>query len=294
MPVKKNNGYGVGIPQPIKENNMENQENNCCGKGQCTSEHKHHVCDSAKKILLTLVGILLVYLVVWMGTLVRNNVKKYFYIGQADRSERTITVDGQGKVTAVPDIALTTVGMTATAKKVDEAQAQNTAVMNKIIAELKKIGVDSKDIQTADYSINPQYVYVESKSPTIDSYEVSQSVTITIRDLNNASKVLEIAGQSGANRVSGLQFTIDDPETFRKEARQQALDKAFAKANELSRRLGVRLVSVISYNEYANSNPLYKSYAMDSIGGPAEAVVPTVEPGSQDVVLNVSVTFEIR
>ena len=250
--------------------------------------------EFARRIMLTFVGILLVYLIIFVGTLIRNNLQKYNYIGRADRAERTITIQGTGKVTAKPDIAVTSMGMISSAKTVSEAQQKNTTIMNKLIEKLKALGIDAKDIQTTNYNIYPQYDYLQDKGQVLRGYEVNQSVTIKIRDLTKANQVLALAGEVGTNNVSGLQFTIDDNEVYKAEARKLALDKIVEKAQTLTSLLGVRVVGVASYNEYEGGGGVYpmKAYADSAIG--MGGGVPAVESGSTDVVINASVTLEIR
>lgn len=250
--------------------------------------------DGARKIIATLVGILLVYSIFFLGTLIRNNLKRYDTIGRLDRAERTLNIDAQGRVTTAPDIALTSMGMIASAKTVSEAQQKNTTAMNKLSERLRALGVDAKDVQTSYYNINPQYDYTDGRSQ-LRGYEVSQSVTVKVRNIDKASQVLALAGELGLNNVSGLQFTIDDPEKYRAQAREEALQKIAAKAKSLEKMLGVRLREVVAYNEYEGGSgpgPVYAAYDMRGIGGGGEK--PQVEPGSTDVLLNVSVVFAIR
>lgn len=285
MPVKQN---GSAVPKMASVTAPKKQWG-CCGNVNC------HCGHFGKKIVFTLVGILLAYLIVFMGTLVRNNLQKFYYIGQADRMERTITIDAVGKVTAKPDIAQLSVGMDSIAPTVAEAQKKNTEVMNNLTAKVKALGVEDKDIQTTNYNIYPQYDYTDGGSK-LKGYQVSQSITIKIRNLANAEKVLALAGEVGANNVGGLQFTIDDNDVYKAEARQQAMEKIALKAKEISKSLGVRFVNIVSYNEYENSGANYPVYdLMKGVGGGVEAApAPAIQVGSTDVNLNVNVTFGIR
>lgn len=261
-----------------------------CGKYGCGC-NGHHI---VKKILVTLLGILLVYLIVFVGTMIRNNMQKYYFIGKADKSERMITLEAQGKVTVKPDLGVTTMGMFSEAKTVSEAQKQNTEVMNKLIAKLKELGVEEKDIQTANYNVYPRYDYTD-KGSVLKGYQVSQNVTVKIRDLAKADQILGLAGEVGANTVSGLQFTFDDDEVYKANARGLALEKIAEKARILSSQLGVRFVSVVSYNEYGGDNIYYgMKYAESGMGIGGGAPAPDIQPGTNDVVMNVTVTFEIR
>jgi len=264
----------------------------CCG-GACECGGSCSFGNFGRKIMWTLAGILLAYSIFFVGTLIRNNLQKYNFIGRADRAERTITVQGMGKVTAKPDIAVTTMGMVSNAKTVAEAQEKNTVIMNKLIEKLKALQIDAKDIQTTNYNIYPQYDYLQDKGQVLRGYEVSQSVTVKIRDLTKANAVLGLAGEVGANNVSGLSFTIDDDEVYKAEARKLALDKIAEKAQTLTGLLGVKVVGVVSYNEYESGDTAYSMKAYDGmgIGGGAS---PSIETGSNDVVINASVILEIR
>ncbi|MFA5770985.1 MAG: SIMPL domain-containing protein [Patescibacteria group bacterium] len=276
----------------------------CCGngwedRGQMSYEQKNemkkdccgHSCFG-KKFIKTLVGILLVYAIVFMGTAIRNNGKKYFYIGKADKMERTIVVSGYGKVNGNNDIAVTTIGYSNTDKDVAKAQMDNKKVMDQIMSELKTFGVVEKDLQS-NYTIFPDYNYTQQKGQELIGYKVTNQLSVKIRDLSKIPQILGLAGKYGATEVSGLSFTIDDPENLKMDARAKALGDAKSKAQYLSEKLGVRLGSVVSFNEYEGSNDVYQMKVMafgtaEGGGGPE-----SVASGSKDVVMNVSVTYEI-
>lgn len=258
--------------------------------------HMMHMNEFAHKIFLTLFAILLVYLVVWVGTMIRNNIQAYTTIGRSDRAERVISFNGEGKVTAAPDTAMTTIGMVASGKTVAEAQAKNTLVMNRLIEKLQTLGIEPKDMQTSNYNLYPKYNYTEDKGQILEGYELSQSVTVKIRDLNKANAVLGLVGEVGANSVSGLSFVIDDPEVYRAQARELAIQKVMQKANGVSSALGVRFTDIVSYDEYdGGAVPPMPYYAERSLGygGDIPKAEPTVMGGSFDIVVNVTVGFAI-
>lgn len=245
--------------------------------------------------MCTLMGVLLVYLIFFVGTVVRNNIKKYDFIGKVDRAERSISVAGYGKVTGNNDIAVTTIGFSNVDKDVAKAQTDNKKVMDKVFTDLKTLGVEDKDMQT-NYTIYPEYNYTQDRGQELKGYRVNQQITVKIRDLSKITAVLGLAGKYGATEVGGLSFTIDDPENLKSQAREKSIADAKAKAQVLAARLGVRLGNVMYYNEYDGSNDYYPVKAMSSIGaegggigaGPAE-----VAAGSKDVVINTNITFEI-
>jgi len=247
------------------------------------------------KIFLTLIGVFLVYGIVFVGTLIRNNIRSYEHIGEADKPERLITIEAEGKVTATPDIATVTMGLSKQGTTVAEAQEQNTTIMNTLIERLTALGIAKEDIQTTNYNVYPQYNYTEEEGQVITGYNVSQNVTVKIRNVDISSQVLALSGELGLNQIGGLQFSIDDTDVYIAQAREEALKKVKEKAGLLSSQLGVNIVSVVSYNEYNREDgyPPYAAYSeYDSLARGGS--VPSVEEGSTDIILNVSVTFEIK
>jgi len=266
-------------------------------KKSCCTFAKCNCGEMVKKIFITLLGILLVYAIVLVGSMIRNNLQQYYFIGQADKMERTITVEAEGKVTATPDIAVTTMGMIAEGKTVAEAQEKNTLVMNNLTAELKKMEIAEGDLQTLNYNIYPHYNYTEADGQVLDGYEVHQSLKVKIRDLEKASDVLALAGTVGVNSVSGIEFTIDDDEIYKNQAREKALEKVGEKTKMLADSLGIQIIKVVSYNEYVagdNGMPYYEDSYAKAAYGLGGGSAPSVQAGSTDVVMNVAVTFEIR
>ena len=258
--------------------------NECCEKNAWSGNGVY------KKFLYTFLILLLVYFLVLLATMIRNNLKEFYYIGRADKQERTISLQAVGKVVAKPDI----MGMTLDAETVEEAQAKNTKVMNDLISRLKQLEIEEKDIQTSNYSIYPQYDYLEDRGSVLKGYTVSQNVSVKIRDLDKVDDVISLAGVVGANNVGGLQFTIDDMDVYLNEAREDAMKKIGEKAKALRQSLGVKFVGIISYDEYSGSglpSPMYAMKAMDYGVGGAES--PSIESGSTDVTLNINILFEI-
>ncbi|MFA5128771.1 MAG: SIMPL domain-containing protein [Patescibacteria group bacterium] len=247
------------------------------------------------KVFAVFVSLVILGFLVFLGTLVANNLKSYQYIGKPTAERDTIAISGEGKVTGIPDIATISVGLQTEKPDVKSAQKENTDKMNRLITNLKNLGVESKDIQTSYYNIYPQYDWPNGKQ-ILRGYQVSQGVTVKIRNLTKIGDILAAAGENGANQVSGLSFNIDDPEALRQEARVKALENAKEKADALARVAGVDLGKIVSFSEYTSTPySAYKSFdALGYGGGGEEAVAPTVESGSMDIVVNVTVSYEIK
>lgn len=246
------------------------------------------------RLVKPLLAILLLALSMLVIFKIRNVAREYGYIGRAPLSQYTITIDGEGKVTATPDVAVVSMGVQSDAATVKAAQADNSKKMNDIVAAIKNAGVKDADIQTTNYNIYPKYSYDKNTGTSnIMGYTVSQSVTVKVRNLDSVGGILFKAGELGANQVGGVQFTVDNPENLKVQAREKAIDNARTKANVLFDKLGLRPGRIVSFSESGPASPpIYMKEAAYGIGGGAPET--NIQSGNLDVVVDVSLTFEIK
>lgn len=267
-----------------------------CGSGSCGCggpgmKHGH----GGRHFKMFFLCLALLALAVWLGLKARNEAKQFDYIG-VPIERNTISVTGEGKVVAIPDIAAIDLGTTIERPTVAAAQKENTRVMNELLAKLAAGGVDKKDIQTTSYNVYPSYDWTDGKQ-TLRGYTVSQNVHVKVRDLDKVGDFIGQAGALGANQIGGIQFTVDDPEKIKDEARMKAIENAKAKAAALSQVAGVRLVRVVSFSETTGGNPpppIYYAKDMLGMGGAEAAPAPSVEAGSTEIIVDVSMTYEIE
>ncbi len=234
-----------------------------------------------------------------------GELKGLNYIGSGVAATNTISVSGTGEVFAVPDTATFSVTVQETAKDVTTAQTAATKKGNDIIAYLKGAGIEDKDIQTTDYSVNPQYEYGTQACPmgsycppgkqTLAGYQVSQTLTIKVRDTKKAGDLLSGVGSRGATNVSGLSFTVADQNGLEAQARDKAIQDAKGKAEVLAKSLGVQLVRVVGFSE-GGGGPIYYAKAMSVGMGASDSAAPAPEipTGQNKITSNVSVMYEIR
>ncbi len=159
-----------------------------CGNGNCGGHP-----GFGRKFRKPLWGLVMLAGAIYLALLARNAAKEHAYIGRPESQRDTIAIAAEGKVTALPDIASLFVGVTTEKKTVAEAQKENTAKMNAIIAKVKEFGVAPADIRTASYSIYPQYDWVNERQVE-RGFQVSQQVEVKVRDLAKIGEVLAAVG----------------------------------------------------------------------------------------------------
>ena len=227
-------------------------------------------------------------------------------LGNIEPAYNLISVIGEGEVVSVPDTALFTFSISAEAKTVAEVQSQVTEKMNNLLAELKNLGIEEKDIKTTNYSIWPKYSYSQSVctlqypsycppgKQVLDGYTASHSVSLKVRKVDEVGKALALVGEKGATDISSVSFVVDDEEKLIEEARAKAIKNAREKARALADELDVRLVRVISFNENNSNDRLY--YENYGMGGDAvkASSAPTLPAGENMTTISVTVTYEIR
>ncbi len=214
-----------------------------------------------------------------------------------DDAVRGITVSGEGKVQAKPDLALIQLGVSVLAPTVAGARTQAATSMDAIISSIKGNGVDEKDIQTTQLYISAEYDYNSNGTQTLRGFRVNNTVSAKIREIDNTSKVIDDAVGAGGNdtQIQGISFTIDKPETLQDEAREKAVGDAKARAETLARASGVSLGSPIAIVEGAAVSPPVPYAAGRAAADLAQEFESTpVLTGELDVVVNVTVTWSIE
>ncbi|QQR82171.1 SIMPL domain-containing protein [Candidatus Campbellbacteria bacterium] len=269
------------------------------------------------------VGWLCIVLILFVAVLAINALKENRYIGGGVSASNVIAVSGEGKVFAVPDIAEIGFSVVAEKKTLTEAQTASAEKINAIMTYLKEQGVAEKDIQTANYSANPKYeyrasgtsvpaaasgmsagssagiemmpVYYPPQNQVLVGYEVSQTITVKVRDTEKVGALVTGIGAKGATNMYGPTFTIDDEVALQREARQKAIDDAKTKAQQLAKDLGVKLVRIVSFSENGGGYyPVMYKGMEATVSSDSASVSPQIPVGQNTITANVSITYEIR
>ena len=227
------------------------------------------------------------------------------------REVNTMTFVGYGEVFAVPDIADIYFTIRQEAKNAKEAQAKVAAIEAPVLEFLRENGVEDKDIKTTNASFNPQYSYqydVKTVVPCvpeygcpprpgrniITGYEAYESITVKVRDTDQVGEIMQGLGSLRVSDLSGPNFTIDNEDELKSEARKKAIDDAKAKAEALADDLGVRLGRVAGFSE----NGVYPVFYGRTTMMEADAVTPKafaeIPKGENVISSSVTVTYEIR
>jgi uncharacterized protein len=238
---------------------------------------------------------------IWLPLVVAVILGGAFIIGKNVESTQlppvTISVSGEGKVSAVPDIASLSFGVhTGRQTTAQAAMEKLSNDMNAVMEAVKAKGIEEKDIRTESLNLFPAYDWDEGTR--VDrGFEASQSLRVKVRDLAKIGDVLTAATSAGANQAGGVNFTIDEPDDLQKEARDEAIEDAKEKAKELANELGVSLGKLRGFNEGGYSPaPMYeRAMMMDmGMGGGGGGGGMPVPSGEQEVRMNVTLTYEVR
>lgn len=208
-----------------------------------------------------------------------------------------ITVIGEGRATMAPDMAVLTFSVVKQEKTAREALDNNNKAMSDVLAALKKAGIAERDLQTSGFSVQPQYRYPQGTDgqqlpPELIGYQVSNALTVRVRDLSKLGGIIDQSVTLGVNQGGDIQFTNDKPDSAVEEARKNAVADAIARAKTLASAAGVKLGNVIEINENGprpQPMPVMRAAMMKS---EADSAVP-IQGGESSYNIQVNVTFAI-
>lgn len=214
-------------------------------------------------------------------------------LARADEApKRTISLAATGAIKTSPDKVDISTGVTSQASTAMEALAKNTAAMTQVIDTLKGEGLDPKDIQTTNFSMQPLYEErKDGRSPTIIGYQVTNSVHLTLHDTAKLGEILDKVVTLGANDIGSIEFGVSEPETLKDEARKLAVSTATANAKLYAEAAGGKLGKVLTISE--DEDGYLARYATPAPTMEMTKAVPN-EAGTTTVEVRVHVTFELE
>ncbi len=206
-------------------------------------------------------------------------------------SEASLTVTGRGEIFARPDRAVVRVGVDVQAKEAVAAQTDANQRMQKILKDLKTLGIPDRFLATRSIELFPMTASVpESEAIEVRGYRATQIVEVTVDRVEMTGKVLDSAFKSGANRFEGVSFGLENDLPQRREALRLAVAEAAAKAETIVSALGGRLVSITEVSEEGSGVEQPMPMARGRIMAMADTAV---QPGEARVTAGVRVVYSI-
>lgn len=204
----------------------------------------------------------------------------------------TIEVSGSGSVHAEPDTAKIRIGVTTENANAQEAVAVNTAATTKVMSELQAASIDKKDLRTSNFSVYPQYRAEGENKRQVLTYRVSNTVTVTVRDIAKVGDILTKVVSAGSNQINGPIFSVSDPEKYLNEARKKAVENAMTKATAYATAAGMKLGAILDISEPGVSSPVFAARGAGMTRALA-APVP-VEAGEESLEAQVLLVIELK
>jgi uncharacterized protein YggE len=213
-----------------------------------------------------------------------------------EKRERTLTVQGQGKMSAVPDIATLSVEVSHDGADLDPVLVQVRKEMGKVLDLVKVQGIADKDIQTEFFQVHPKYEQDKRANPHRVGFVVSNRISIKVRDLKRVGKILSAVVNAGGTSVDGPNFELDNPQLIERGALAAATKDAKAKAQAVAEAAGVQLGEIIAINPENVNWPVPPRPLMMrtmTLAAPMEAQEP-IAAGEQTLAVAVTLTFAIH
>lgn len=210
----------------------------------------------------------------------------------ADDMIRRISVTGEGRVEATPDMATLSLGVTHEAQEAAAAMSQTSDAVARILERLTGMGLEQRDVQTQSLTLNPVWSNQPDTTPQrseITGYVASNIVTVRVRDMAALGDILDAVVADGANAFNGLSFGMQEPDGLADEARTQAVADARAKAELLAQAAGVTLGEVVSITDQDRGRPMPRMMEMSAA---RDSGMP-VASGEVTIDASVSMVFAI-
>ena len=205
----------------------------------------------------------------------------------------TLAVSAEGRSLRAPDVADLSGGVVTTAPTAAAALADNAQRMSAVVAAVRKAGIAERDIQTAGINLQPQYRYTPNEAPVLTGYQASNTVSLRVRKLTDAGRLIDTLVGVGANQIAGPTFRVDNSDAALDEARVAAVAAARAKAALYAHAAGVRIKRILTITEAGGYDPQPPRPMMRAMALKAEADTPVV-PGEIALTVTVTMTFELE
>lgn len=203
-----------------------------------------------------------------------------------------ISVSATGQVSQAPDRARVSAGVVTQGQTANAAMSANAALMSTAFEQLLAAGIEEKNIQTSQLSLQPRYSYEDRRSPKIDGYDVRNTVTATTTNLDQVGPMLDALVKAGVNNINNIAFSVSAPDEALAEARSQAVKAAKAKAQAMAEAAGVSLgaLTAMTESQPGGFHPQPVAFARAAV----ESASTPIAAGEQSLSVTVNLTYEIK
>mgnify|MGYP001589973075 CR=1 FL=1 len=244
-----------------------------------------------KVVFIILIFLALFFIFAGFNQLV--NAWNSYRNGGATTMYQTVSFTGEGKVKSAPDTVKADIGLTTEGKDTISVQNESSSKINAVIAFLKDQGISEADIKTSNYSLSPKYEYTKGKSSLV-GYILNQNLEVTVRKLETVGEILDGSVKNGANQINSVSLFVDKPEELKNKAREEAVKQAKEKALAVAEIAGFRLGRLVNFTEgFSGEPPVFFEALGKGLGGDLSSS-PQIEPGTQEIKVNVTLTYLIK
>jgi uncharacterized protein len=219
-----------------------------------------------------------------------------------DQSSPLIDLNISETVTVKPDTAAFSTGVETTASTAKEAISQNAIKMQSVVAQLKGLGIEGRDVQTSEFSLTKLFEYPKNGKRRFKGYTVTNNVSAKLRDLNKLGDALDTLSTAGATEFSGPEFSLDNPQVAEAEARDKAWATAYKQARYHAKKAGFTDVRIARVTETVQTSSqssstlgLMKEYgaaaAMDAAPPEEKLSEPVIQAGEINVTVQMGLSF---
>ena len=216
---------------------------------------------------------------------------------EVEQAPRVLTMTGTGEASAVPDQLSFALGVHLTRPDLDDALAAANTSMSRVLAALKKYGVEKADVQTTGLSMDPVYDYPQYGDPVLRGYRVSERASVLVDDLKLAGGAVTAAVAAGGNdvRVDNLRLLVGDTDGVMEQARDAAVEEARAKAQQYADASGEELDDVVTISEVGAEplpTPVVEQAGLGARAYDAESV--PIRAGRDEASVTVKIVWHLK
>ncbi len=218
-----------------------------------------------------------------------------YYHGFETQSQPSISISGQGRATAPPDVAVIQLSITVRGPTATRARDDGKEAINDLLDTLRENGVEGEDVETRSFSISPITKRDEETGESrIVEYQLRNVSDVTLRNVDRVGKLLdELVGTVGdVLRISNITLAIEDPTEIQRQAREKAMQDAQAKAQQLADLAGIKVGPPLSISESLEGAPS-GLLAKEVLVTPVEEGVGPVSIGELEAAVSVFVVYSL-